>query len=141
MRAAASTPSSRLAGLPRTNTAGRSSMWWLRNHALPSTQAFFALVMWFPSTVRSMSSQTQPQKVQVASVTTFSSVVAIVGSVSRSGELLDGDVHALTGGHAGAVGVAAHQPARLVAVGEEQHAGRLVAGLGGLAGHLAGAEF
>src|SRR5206468_11346020 len=54
---------------------GRSSTWWLRNHALPRTQAFFALVMWLFSTVSSMSSQTQPQKVQVAFGTTFSSVV------------------------------------------------------------------
>src|SRR5436305_3832400 len=53
---------------------GRSSTWWLRNHALPRTQAFFALVMWLFSTVNSMSSQTQPQKVQVALLTTFSSL-------------------------------------------------------------------
>src|SRR5262245_35166587 len=53
---------------------GRSSTWWLRNHALPSTQAFFALVILWFSTVSSMSSQTQPQKVQVALLTTFSSV-------------------------------------------------------------------
>src|SRR5262245_59703476 len=52
---------------------GRSSMWWLRNHALPRTQAFLALVMWLSSTVSSMSSQTQPQKVHVAFSTTFSS--------------------------------------------------------------------
>src|SRR2546423_5724681 len=56
---------------------GRSSTWWLRNHALPRTQAFLALVMWLFSTVSSMSSQTQPQKVQVALATTLSSVVDI----------------------------------------------------------------
>src|SRR5262249_32766614 len=52
--------------------------------ALPSTQAFFAFVIVCPSTVNSMSSQTQPQNVQVALLTIFSSVVAIVNS-SRSG--------------------------------------------------------
>src|SRR5262245_3839393 len=61
---------------------GRSSTWWLRNQALPSTQAFLALVMWSPSTVSSMSSQTQPQKVQVALLTTFSSGVALMAGVA-----------------------------------------------------------
>src|SRR5438445_9925320 len=54
-------------------------MWWLRNQALPRTQAFFALVMWLFSTVNSMSSQTQPQKVQVALLTILSSVADTVG--------------------------------------------------------------
>src|SRR5438067_1948712 len=83
MRAARSTASWRLAGWPSTRATGRSSTWWLRNHALPSTQAFLALVMRWPSTVNSMSSQTQPQKVQVALLTIFSSVAeAVIGWVS-----------------------------------------------------------
>src|SRR2546423_9686882 len=78
--------SSSVAGLPSMVATGRSSTWWLRNHALPRTQAFFALVMWLFSTVNSMSSQTQPQKVQVALLTTLSSLadmqaVLFTGSV------------------------------------------------------------
>ena len=42
-------------------------MWWLKNQALPSTQARLASMMWLSFTVRSMSSHTQPQNVQVAS--------------------------------------------------------------------------
>src|SRR5262249_55353787 len=81
MRAARSTASSSVAGLPSIRATGRSSTWWLRNQALPSTQAFFALVMWSPSTVSSMSSQTQPQKVQVALETTFNSVGSGIGAI------------------------------------------------------------
>src|SRR5437870_4047086 len=72
--------SSSVAGLPSINAPGRSSAWWLRNHALPRTQAFFALVMWLFSTVSSISSQTQPQKVQVALATTFSSLALTITS-------------------------------------------------------------
>src|SRR5437660_7939207 len=95
MRAARSTASSSEAGLPSIRATGRSSTWWLRNQALPSTQAFLALVMWSPSTVSSMSSQTQPQKVQVAFSTTFSAVA----DMARSGGLPPGgrrDVQLLT---------------------------------------------
>src|SRR5205823_4846105 len=78
--------SSRVAGLPSMVATGRSSTWWLRNHALPRTQAFLALVMWLFSTVSSMSSQTQPQKVQVALLTTFSSVpLPLIDQVSVGG--------------------------------------------------------
>ena len=63
-------------------------MWWLKNQALPSTQAFFALVMRVPSTVSSMSSQTQPQKVQVASLTIFSSAGAAAGDSVFSAMLM-----------------------------------------------------
>src|SRR4051794_33425542 len=80
-------PSSSEAGLPSTVATGRSSTWWLRNQALPSTQAFLALVILWPSTVSSMSSQTQPQKVQVALLTIFSSVADIgPGSLTFRGE-------------------------------------------------------
>src|SRR5262245_23432744 len=88
MLAARSMASSSEAGCPAMVATGRSSTWWLRNQALPSTQAFLALVMWLPSTVSSMSSQTQPQKVQVALLTTFSSGVALMAGVApfRVGE-------------------------------------------------------
>src|SRR5437588_8117809 len=73
---------------------GRSSMWWLRNQALPRTQAFLALVILWPSTVSSMSSHTQPQKVQVAFSTTFSSVADI--DLSPSPPQGGGNVQLLT---------------------------------------------
>src|SRR5262245_17273807 len=79
--------SSREAGLPSMRATGRSSTWWLRNQALPSTQAFLALVMWLFSTVSSMSSQTQPQKVQVALETTFNSVVSGISFLFTSSDL------------------------------------------------------
>src|SRR5438093_13174872 len=92
------------AGRPATIATGRSSTWWLRNQALPSTQAFLALVILWPSTVSSMSSQTQPQKVQVALLTIFSSVADIgPGSLTFRGEcsgLLHLDVDPLAGRHA-----------------------------------------
>src|SRR5947209_11339043 len=77
--------SSSVAGLPSMVATGRSSTWWLRNHALPRTQAFLALVMWLFSTVNSISSQTQPQKVQVALLTTFNSAMgySLLGSFLR----------------------------------------------------------
>src|SRR5207248_3001160 len=71
-------PSSSVAGLPSMRATGRSWMWWLRNQALPSTQAFLALVILWSSTVSSMSSHTQPQKVQVALLTTLSSLMAMI---------------------------------------------------------------
>src|SRR5262245_58269348 len=95
MRAARSTASSSVAGWPSTKATGRSSTWWLRNQALPSTQAFLALVMWLSSTVSSISSQTQPQKVQVALETTLSSVISSFLSATSLLLLLkfrDGDV-------------------------------------------------
>src|SRR5262245_43176152 len=52
---------------------GRSSIWWLRNQALPSTQALLALVIEWTSQFSSRSSQTQPQQVQVALSTIFNS--------------------------------------------------------------------
>ena len=52
--------------------------WWLKNHDLPSPQALLASVMRSPSTFRVMSSQTQPQNVQVASSTILSSALASV---------------------------------------------------------------
>src|SRR5947209_3362313 len=78
MRAARSMASSSVAGRPSMRATGRSSTWWLRNHALPRTQAFLALVMRWPSTVNSMSSQTQPQKVQVALGTIFNSAINVL---------------------------------------------------------------
>src|SRR5262249_61590219 len=95
MRADRSIASSREAGLPSIRADGRSSTWWLRNQALPSTQAFLALVMWLSSTVSSISSQTQPQKVQVALETTLSSVISSFLSATSLLLLLnfpDGDV-------------------------------------------------
>src|SRR5437762_8426186 len=96
---------------------GRSSTWWLRNQALPSTQAFLALVILWPSTVSSMSSQTQPQKVHVALGTTFSSAPGI--RLPRSDDLFQFHIKALAIRHPRAVRVAAHQPARHVAVRQE----------------------
>src|SRR5436305_10930258 len=90
MRAARSTASSSDGGLPSIRATGRSSTVWLRNQALPRTQAFLALVILWPSTVSSMSSQTQPQKVQVALLTIFSSVgISIPSSVHAGRECLD----------------------------------------------------
>ena len=70
--AAASTASAVVAGLPSIRAGGLSSMVCSANQARPRVQAFLALVMRLASrsTVRSMSSQTQPQKVQVACSTT-----------------------------------------------------------------------
>src|SRR5918912_1792955 len=100
MRAARSTASSSVAGRPSTRATGRSSTWWFRNQALPRTQAFLALVILWPSTVSSMSSQTQPQKVQVAFATIFSSVEAI-GVLSGLDRLLQLHVEALAVRHSG----------------------------------------
>src|SRR5262249_18328092 len=67
IRAARSTPSATDAGRPSMRQLGRSSAWWLKNQDLPSTQARLASTMWLSLTVISMSSHTQPQKVQVES--------------------------------------------------------------------------
>ena len=48
---------------------------WFLNQLTPRTQAFLVWVMRSPSECSSMSSQTQPQKVQVAFFTTFNSIV------------------------------------------------------------------
>src|SRR5688572_27886884 len=61
---------------------GLSSTLWFKNQALPRTQARLASVMWLSTTVRSMSSQTQPQNVQVASWMIFNSPETLaVGSI------------------------------------------------------------
>src|SRR5215831_9507869 len=122
--------SSSVAGLPAMVATGRSSTWWLRNHALPRTQAFLALVMWLPSTVNSMSSQTQPQKVQVALLTIFSSVPPM--RVLRSTKPLQFHVDPLAVRHPRPMRIAAHEPARRIAVGKEQQPRRQFARLGRL---------
>ena len=66
-----STPSATVAGLPSIRQYGTSSMSWLRNQAVPNTQARCAFTILWPSTCKSISSQTQPQKVQVASSMIF----------------------------------------------------------------------
>src|SRR5229473_8110860 len=69
--AAASTAASSAAGFPSISASGkRRSAVWLRNQASPRMQAFLVLVMRSPSACSSMSSHTQPQKVQVAFLTT-----------------------------------------------------------------------
>src|SRR5438105_2904042 len=110
---------------------GRSSTWWFKNQAFPRTQAFLALVILSPSTVNSMSSHTQPQKVQVAFATTFNS--GMNDSPAKPSNSLQFHIKTLTIRHPRPVRVAAHQPARHVAVGQEQNPARQFAGLGGLA--------
>ena len=83
IRAPRSMPSSTEAGWPSIRQAGSSVRWWLKNHDLPSTQALLASVMRSPSTFKVMSSQTQPQNVQVASSTILSPVLASVSLRSR----------------------------------------------------------
>src|SRR4051794_23754974 len=68
-RAARSIPSPTEAGLPSIRQAGPSSCWWLKNHDLPRMHAALASVIRSPSTFSVMSSQRQPQNVQVASST------------------------------------------------------------------------
>src|SRR5258706_8160146 len=65
--AAASTAASTVAGFPSISASGkrRSAVWFL-NQASPRLQAFRALTIRSPSACSSMSSQTQPQNVQVA---------------------------------------------------------------------------
>src|SRR5215471_14019163 len=75
IRAARSTPSATDAGRPSMRQLGRSSAWWLKNQDLPRTHARLASTMWLSLTVISMSSHTQPQKVQVES-----SMTVVVGS-------------------------------------------------------------
>src|SRR5215510_8802408 len=93
--------------------------------------------MWLSLTVISMSSHTQPQKVQVESsmrVTDGSAgLTAVLMSLTQ---LLQSDIKALARGHPGSVGLTVHQPAREIPVGNKQQARRqLVAGRGG-DGHL-----
>src|SRR3989442_7876202 len=69
--AAASVAASSVAGFPSTSASGyRCSAVWCRNQDSPRLQAFLALTIRSPSACSSMSSHTQPQKVQVAFLTT-----------------------------------------------------------------------
>src|SRR5262245_51935862 len=59
------------AGWPSTSASGNSrSAVWFSNQASPRLQAFLLLTIRSPSACSSMSSHTQPQKVQVAFLTT-----------------------------------------------------------------------
>src|SRR6266571_3326908 len=80
--AAASTAASTVAGFPSISASGyrRSAVWFL-NQASPRLQAFRALTIRSPSACSSMSSQTQPQNVQVASFTTFRLIASPVHPV------------------------------------------------------------
>src|SRR5207247_5492131 len=70
--AAASTAASTVAGFPSISASGyRCSAVWYLKWASPRLQAFLALTIRSPSACSSMSSQTQPQNVQVASFTTL----------------------------------------------------------------------
>src|SRR5262245_3253843 len=104
--------------------------------------AALASVIRSPSTFSVMSSQRQPQNVQVASSTILKSAfvssgltVLIASASPRTGslstlssDLLQHHVQPLAQGDAGAVRLAPHQPAREVAIGDEQEArGQLIA--------------
>ena len=92
-----------------------------------------------PSTLSVMSSQTQPQNVQVASSTILSVLLGLaqshrthrsVDSIStvcirtHHVDFLQHDVQSLARRNAGAVRVGPHQPAGEVAIGDEKEAGR-----------------
>src|SRR6266436_1828756 len=143
MRAAASIASSVLASRPSISAWGRCSMPCSLNQARPSTHAFsaFTILCVSSSTVRCMSSQTQPQNVQVALRTTR--VLALMAMLlPRSGDRLDLHLDILRQGHAAARGVAVHQGARQRAVGDEQKPRRQVLRRAPLAAYddLAGRE-
>src|SRR5713101_8435280 len=80
--AAASTAASTVAGFPSIIASGdkRSAVWFL-NQASPRLQAFAALTIRSPSACSSMSSQTQPQNVQVAFFTTLRLIASPLHSV------------------------------------------------------------
>src|SRR5713101_6749076 len=72
--------SSSVAGFPSTSASGyRRSAVWCLNQDSPRLQAFLALTMRSPSACSSMSSQTQPQKVHVASFTTVRLILLSLG--------------------------------------------------------------
>src|SRR5512134_726087 len=133
---------------PSTMANGRSSMPCSLNQARPRTQAFSALVILCSSrsTVRFMSSHTQPQKVQVASFTMR--ILSLMARPPR-GSIRDSlhlDIEVLGEGHAAAGGVPGHQGAGQGSIGDEQEPrGQVLGGLGlaadeGLAGGAAQAH-
>src|SRR4029450_4927553 len=64
----------------------RSAVWW-RNHDSPRLQAFLALRIRTPSVCSSMSSQTKPQNVHVASFTTVKFIHHPAWGPARSAQL------------------------------------------------------
>src|SRR5512143_470488 len=128
--AVVSTASAVLASRPPMSANGRSSMPCSLNHALPSTQAFCDLVILCPatSTVRVMSSQTQPQNVQVASATVrmVSSLIVLSSLGLLRPHYLDFDLQILGKRHPGPRGVAGHQLAGGRSVGHEEQTRRQV---------------
>src|SRR5262247_4827012 len=135
--AASSIASSVLASRPATSANVRFSTPCSLNHARPRTQAFSALVILFAatSTVRCMSSQTQPQNVHVASLTMR--VLSLMRpSFSFSlGDGLDLNLDVLGDRHAAPRGVACHQATGQGAVGDEQQPRGQLLGRACLAAH------